>query len=171
MLLPPETFASMAHFGSISVTLLSVQYIYVRRAVWPLHPRAASTYLVDWSQDLKASSSSWRSSTLHRWWPHRRILRRSSIGALHLRRGSLPEGKSWWISTGSYMLHTFRWLLFWWIAVVFLISSHFYSQPHRLSIVYSHISMCMTRSMCYFTLVQLYSWLARISVLNRIDYL
>jgi hypothetical protein len=54
----------------------------------------------------------------------------------------------------------------WWIAVVFLISSHFCSQPCQLSIVYSHISVCMIGSMCYFTLVQLCSWLACISVLN-----
>jgi hypothetical protein len=44
--------------------------------------------------------------------------------------------------------------------VVFLISTHFYPQQRWLSIVYSHILMCMTGSMCYFTLVHLCFWLA-----------
>jgi hypothetical protein len=96
-----KPFASMTHFWPNKCNLLSAQYIYLRQAMWPLHLRATSTYLVDWSQYLKASSNSCRSSALHRWWPHRRILRRSATGALHLRHGCLPEGKSCWIFTGS----------------------------------------------------------------------
>jgi hypothetical protein len=49
--------------------------------------------------------------------------------------------------------------------------SQFCYQPHRLSVVYYYISMRMTGTMCYFTLGQLCFLLARISILNRVDYL